>query len=448
MNIDYFCVSNCVSRKLVQPKINTEHMNAKVSIYLDKRVSKGTRLYPVKIRVTFNRERRYYGIDAKKINDMLKGYQTEKYVFEGRGNYSIDKDAFKKATGSEPRGIYKELKEIFNRLEIEYQDKADTIKPFSFDSFANSLNERKAGNDVFGMFETRIRQLEEENRIGTSDLYGDALKSLKEFSGKNSVPFEYFRMDTIKRYEKWILKKGNSINTLGMYLRNLRAIFNVARKLGVTDFYPFGRDGYTIKSGKGRKIALDTLEIKKIFGFTPDYDPDAAFFVDCWKLMYLLNGINTKDLVLLKNDNIVGNFILFIREKTKNTAKEKVEIKINLSQEARDIFDRWKELNVKGYLLPVLDGTEKEKDIKVKVDHLVRSINYAIKKTAKQLEIDKKVSCYTARHSWATQMMRHGAPVSFIGKQLGHMNSSSTDSYLNSFEDDTIIQWQKKVTEF
>jgi integrase/recombinase XerD len=45
-------------------------------------------------------------------------------------------------------------------------------------------------------------------------------------------------------------------------------------------------------------------------------------------------------------------------------------------------------------------------------------------------------------------MMRHGAPVSFIGKQLGHMNSSSTDNYLNSFEDETIKQWQKKLTEF
>jgi integrase/recombinase XerD len=76
------------------------------------------------------------------------------------------------------------------------------------------------------------------------------------------------------------------------------------------------------------------------------------------------------------------------------------------------------------------------------------AIDHAIKIVAGKLEKKKNITCYTDRHSWATQMMRHGAPVSFIGKQLGHMNSSSTDNYLNSFEDETIKQWQKKLTEF
>lgn len=441
-------------------------MAAIASIYLDVRVSKrgsqenetikgkDKNLYPVKIKITFNRERRYYGLDAKKVNDMLKSGQTEKFVYKGLGNYSILSDVFKKATGENPKQVYRELHDVFLKLEAEYQEKADRIKPFSFDDFSAEFDKHKPENNVFSMMDRKIKQLEEEDRIGSAVTYRCSLNSLKEFTGKNAVPFEYFTESSLKRYEQWmkgVVKEGDkkkSTSTIGIYLRSLRAVFNEAIKTGITDHYPFGKGGFTIQNGKGRKIAIDTNELKLIFDYVIQNDDAAAFYMDVWKLTYLLNGINIKDLVLLKKGNIVGEFICYFREKTKNTAKEKAEIKIYFSEEARQIIEKWGNVGGNKYLLPLLDGKETEKEIKQKVSNLVRAINHAIKIVAGKLEIKKNITCYTARHSWATQMMRHGAPVSFIGKQLGHMNSSSTDNYLNSFEEDTIKEWQKKLTEF
>jgi site-specific recombinase XerD len=434
-------------------------MAAKVALFLDARVSKNKvsenekekgkdrALYPVKIKVTFKRERRYYGLDAKKVNEFLKGNQGEKYMFEGRGNFSITKDVFQAAMDKAPRGAYRELNDIFRKITLEYQEKVDRIDPFSFEAFSSALNRKKPENDVFEMLDQKIKKLEVEERIGTAITYRNTLNSLKKFTGKNSIPFEYFTVENLKRYEAWMKTNGKSISTTGIYLRSLRALFNEVIISGITDHYPFGKGGFQIQKGSNRKIALNTQEIELIFKHKMKPKDTTGFYFDLWKLIYLLNGINIKDLVLLKNKNIEGEFICFVREKTKNTTKEQTPIKLYLSENAKQIIDKWKGDN-DGYILPLISESDNEKEIKQKVSNLGRAINQAMEKIARDAGVKKKINCYTARHSWATQMMQHGAPVSFIGKQLGHVNSSTTDVYLNSFDDDVIKQWQKKLIEF
>lgn len=436
-------------------------MAAIASIFLDPRVSKhkaSTKnrekingkelLFPVKIRVTYNRDRRYYGLDAKKVNDMLKGYQAEQFKFDGLGNYSLTKEVFEAATANKAKGVYRELSDVFRKIVFEYQEKIDKIEPFSFDTFSQEFEKHNPENNVFKMFERKIDQLEKEDRIGSASAYRCTMNSLKDFAKKDNLPFEYFSISTLKRYENWMKGKDKSTTTIGIYLRSFRALFNEAVNSGITKYYPFGKNGYKIQKSKGRKIALDSNEIKLLFDLSPQNEGMSLFYFDVWKLSYLLNGINIKDLVLLKQKNISGEFIYFVREKTKNTAKDQAEIKVYLSDEARTIIDKWKTDGQSDYLLPFLTGKEDQKELKKRVNILVSLVNQTMKRMAKQAGVVKKISCYTARHSWATQMMRHGAPVSFIGKQLGHTNSATTDTYLNSFEDNVIIQWQKKLTEF
>ncbi len=422
-------------------------MKATASVHLDTRISKGNEIYPVKIRITFDRIRRYYGIDSKMVNDMLKEYGVQKFIYDGLGNYATNREIFEKALNPNAKGAYKYLGGIFKKIEFEYQEKADSIKPFSFDIFAIEKNNKKQINNVFEMMDRKIKELESEERIGSASCYESTKKSLQEFVGRDSIPFEYFTPTKIKKYEYWMKSKGRSVTTIGIYLRTFRAIFNEVKKSGLTDHYPFGGDGYKIPKGSGRKIALDSDELSKIMAYKFSNTNDTGiYYFDIWKMTYYLNGINIKDLVLLKESNIIGKFIHFTREKTKNTVKEDSEIRIYFSDEIKQIIDKWRIENKEGYILPVFKKKETEKEIKRVVNNLIRSINQTLKKISKELKINKNVSCYTARHSWATQMMRHGAPVSFIGKQLGHRNTSTTDDYLKSFDDETIIEWQQKLT--
>jgi integrase/recombinase XerD len=52
-----------------------------------------------------------------------------------------------------------------------------------------------------------------------------------------------------------------------MYLRALRAIFNIAKKDGIitNEQYPFGKNKYQIPEGRNIKKALHISDIEKIY---------------------------------------------------------------------------------------------------------------------------------------------------------------------------------------
>ena len=56
---------------------------------------------------------------------------------------------------------------------------------------------------------------------------------------------------------------------------------------------------------------------------------------------------------------------------------------------------------------------------------------------AKALGIEKKITTYVARHSFSTQLKRSGASIEIIQEFLGHTTKTTTQNYLDSFDDET-----------
>ena len=94
----------------------------------------------------------------------------------------------------------------------------------------------------------------------------------------------------------------------------------------------------------------------------------------------------------------------------------------------------------KTYIFPHLTIGLSPKEIKSKVQLLTHLINEHMKKIAIQLEIDKPITTYYARHSFATILKNSGVSTEFISEALGHSSLSTTKKYLGSFEQDAIKQ--------
>jgi site-specific recombinase XerD len=71
-----------------------------------------------------------------------------------------------------------------------------------------------------------------------------------------------------------------------------------------------------------------------------------------------------------------------------------------------------------------------------------------MKAIAKKLGIDKPVTTYVARHSFATVLQRSGVSVEFIGDALGHGDIRTTKNYLAGFEDEHKREVTKVLTAF
>ena len=67
---------------------------------------------------------------------------------------------------------------------------------------------------------------------------------------------------------------------------------------------------------------------------------------------------------------------------------------------------------------------------------------------SEDLGIESKTGTYAARHTFATVMKRKGAPTSFIKDGLGHSSVATTENYLDTFEDEVILEYANALTTF
>ena len=145
------------------------------------RISDGT--FPIKLRVTWNRERKYYATKFTANQEMWKRVKSEK-----------------------PRTDAKELILELNAVEQKAKTVISEIPNFSFREFEERFFEKeKKETGVFQEYENRIAKLRASARIGTAVSYESSLASLKTFGGNRSMHFEDITLDFLNRYEKSLL---------------------------------------------------------------------------------------------------------------------------------------------------------------------------------------------------------------------------------------------------
>jgi site-specific recombinase XerD len=357
-------------------------------------------------------------------------------------------DEFAKTQTPRPRGKFDVLRMIFDQYRKKAKDVIDTIKPFTFESFEVKFFEIAIdNNDLFANLEASVNRLKNEKRISTSRGYNCTLQSLKAFTKKEKLPFEYVSVDFLKRYQQWMTDSGNSKATVGIYLRNVRAIFNEVKPNGVP--YPFGRTKnglYQIPKGSNIKKALTQAQVSTIANYKP---VDGSFEHQCrdyWLFSYLCNGINIKDMARLQYANIKGDSISLVRAKTSESTGDATTIEIIITKQIQRILDRWsnKFENSNTFVFPILSAEMSAVEEYRAVQQAVQNINKNMKRICNDLKMEK-VTTYTARHSFATVLKRSGASIEFISESLGHKNKATTQNYLAGFEDKERRKWAESL---
>lgn len=418
-------------------KINI--MEITTAIILETRKQPQNNNYPVKIRVTYNRQCHYYTIRN----------------IQGKSIY-LTKIDFSKVMGERPREKYKELRHLLNANEKKARNVIKEMPVFTFKSFESKFFGITEDNkDVITCLRNKADTLRAEGRISTAVSYGCATRSLIKFIKKEHLDFENVNIPFLNDYEKWMLSENNSTTTIGIYLRNLRAVFRDAEKKGYVKqgIYPFGKDKYVIPSGRNIKKALTLHEVGLIAKYMIKEGTSECRYRDYWLFSYLCNGINVKDITQLKYSNIskAGDIISFVRAKTQRETKGNVRpITIAVTKEIGRIIDIWgnKSGNHDTYIFPILEKGLTPEQQYYRIQRVTKLINKYMGGIAEKLELKNKVTSYTARHSFATVLKRSGASIEYISESLGHSNIATTENYLADFEIEEKRKWAEKLTAF
>lgn len=416
-------------------------MSYNISIVLDKRRAKENGTYPVKLRVYSKtgsvKKVKHYSLDVDLTEDKFETIWT-----------NTDKIKL--------RGINKEMRLKLQAIETRANNEAKELTVFDFAKFEAKLFRKTSDkNNVMHYFNLAIQKNLKNNKIGTAESYKYTLNSLIEFSEiekkckAEKLTFNLITFDWLKEYENFMLSKGKSYTTIAIYTRTLRVVFNNAIEFKdiSNDIYPFGKNKYKIPRTKKVKKALNSKELKTLFDVEV-LNENEQQAKDFWFFSYACNGMNFKDIALLKYSDIKNDRFSYYRAKTFDKTTEKTEIVIYLTDFTKEIISKYGNKDKGSFVFSIISINDTAETQYKKIKNFTRLINDHIKRIAKRNDLPNDISTYWARHSFATNSLRKGASMEFISEALNHSDLNVTKNYFAGFEDEAKKEFANSILDF
>lgn len=392
---------------------------ATLSLVLDKRRAKQDGTFPLVFRVGVGRKNSFIktGIyilenqfDAS--NNLIKGSNTLNEQL-----YQLDKLYRQR--------FYKYI------LENPENDSIEELKNYLINKLPEEITIKE-------FWEEHIFTLNNSGRNGGARVYKTSLSVISKNTNLD-IPFNKYTYKDLLQLEKVLYQNGVSTNGIGVYFRSFRAICNKAINMDIIgyEWYPFRK--YIIKKEKTTPRVLTIVEMRNYFNYA--IDPKHLYYKS-WligKLIFMLRGINLKDLLLLSDKNIKGNRIIYKRAKTGKIYS------IKMTDEIKQILNEFKANETLLGILSNTDLVDKEKLVSIHIQKR-KVINSHLSKIGKLLNVNEAISTYVFRYTFANVAKQLGYSVDLIGESLGHNSRSLiTSVYLELFDLDIVDSMSQKI---
>ena len=413
--------------------------------------------YPVYVRVSDRGKRLHLstGFEASE-KEFLEGKDEGRFL-QGRGVPKFF--VFRKENGTQVKYDNKEANDVLSEIEKKINSLIDgyvengvlwTITQLKED-FQNKTKRAYFYEFAESMIDSEYRS---KNAFQHARIAEDALNSFKKYDPAfEKKEFQDITPKYLQGFINYWTREGNSSSTIGIRLREIRRIYNVAIRDGVIsqDYYPFSR------SSGDSGVKIPRTEINKADKYLTKESLKALLKGKLKKKVHnktrhlflfslFSRGMNWKDMALLTNDSFYKTTVT--DETTKETkevtmmryqrSKTKREFDIEVSEEIRYEI-KWFKENTKLYgkhVLPIiLEKVEPEK-LDVYLQQSRKKFNRHLKDVAKELkfpESQQDISIYTARHSFAMYLQNKGIAIEYISEALGHQSIKTTRHYLDKF---------------
>jgi len=402
-----------------------------VGLYLEKRTLLQNGKFTIKVEVIFR----------------IRQGNKWKYIQQYRStSVSASPEEFLLIKSRSSKGPLRDSEAKAHKSMREVEDLLDEHPTLTLAQFKTWKSGRTVGAQfrLKPLFETMI---EKRTKLKTISVYKSAMISIFKY-GSEDLTLSEITPEWLKGYEKWHTEiEKNSLNTAGTYLRHLRIVFNENKNLFCDDEYPFGKGKYIIRK---KKTVKHTFSIDQKDGIVHLETATEAQWraVDASLFSYYCNGMNFVDMARLKKDQFFPSFespeyFTFIREKTKDTVDEQVEIAVYLTDKAIEILRR------RGthapYVFGIINDRMTEEDIKREVANWLQRTNKGLRRVMRNLgQFSDHASAKWWRHLFATTLSDSGVPLPKIQDMLGHTAPETTREYLGS----NVVADGKKFAQF
>ena len=312
-------------------------------------------------------------------------------------------------------------------------------------------------NDVFGIkkkvkpltLSDVILKFAATTREQTAVLYRITARKVEAFDQKAGLSIS---REWLQSFYDYCISQGMKINGAGKELRNIRAVFNWARRKGMTTNYPFL--DYHIKEEETvpNNLSVDDLRRLRDYPCEPWQRP----YVDFFFLSFYLAGINPVDLLSLKADCIKDGHLSFIRKKTNKEGVAKVRtITLPVLPEAQEIINRYP--SREGWLVSFMDCRNDYHSFSRQANEALQKVGRSWKvkdKVGKLRKMEYEPICpgitlYSARYSFGS-IAANDLDISeqTIARCLGHAWSKQVTARYIAHDQRKIDNAVKRVVDY
>lgn len=353
------------------------------------------------------------------------------------GLYALDKPKLKSRIKQDLAYFKPRIDEIINRKTPDWTKYIDV-------KFVRDFVGRELGilddedEDTVKFTRHFQRFIDGKTNKGTKGVYKHTLDKIRSFDNDiDKKSFEEIDLKWLNDFEHFCAQTASK-NARNIHLRNIRAVFNNAIDYEITSAYPFRR--FKIRPEPTRKRSLSVEELRKLFDYP--VEEYAEIYRDCFKLIFMLIGINSVDLWALKSITRDGR-IEYKRAKTGRLYSIKVE------PEAMEIIERYKGENG---LLCIADRWSDIRNFRHQCNKALQRIGKVERvglggKKIITAEFDG-VTTYFARHSWATIAYSIGISKDVIAQALGHSDGHDTTNIYIKEDNKQVDKANRKVLDY
>ncbi|MDR1499801.1 MAG: site-specific integrase [Tannerellaceae bacterium] len=321
----------------------------------------------------------------------------------------------------------KELRKLHRCKEV-----LDKKKTYSVDELVRRYTDNSLNGRLFTFMDRLIDNMKADSRHRTAAIYSVARRSFADFRQGADIPIEDIDQGLIRGYETYLKGRLVSMNTISCYMRVWRAVYNRAVEEGLSPQQQPFKNVYTGVAKTAKRAINETLiaRLKEL-----DLEPEAHLSLarDLFMFSFYTRGMSFVDMANLKREHIRKGYITYKRSKTKQL------LTIRLEPCIENIIERYRSHTVGDYLLPIYHRGNRD------ATSTLRTYNKRLERISAMMDLDKPLTSYVARHSWATIAMRKGIPMSIISEGMGHESEHTTRIYLAAIEQSTLDQANAQI---
>lgn len=349
-----------------------------------------------------------------------------------------------------PRSTHPKFKSIIKRIneivgELDFEIKTMTRTGIEFISL-RELRERirQMGNRAMPMkilefFDLVSEELRMQGRIGYSGVFISAKSALKKYL-KTDKLFTSFTKRDFEEYEKSLRISGVSDSTISVYIRTFNRLWNMAIAKGYCPKEHHPSKYFTFKAYrrfKTRKRAVSAETIQRIADLPLDVTSRLYRSKQLFLFSYYARGINFNDLAKLTyTDNLRGDEICYVRSKNKRKYQYKLHSK---AFAIIQWFNNYHLQSDGGFIFPILMAIhDTPLKIDARIDSSLKDLNEDLKTIAKMIGLERDLTSYVARHSFATHLRQKNVDINIIQEAMGHETQLQTMTYLEEIDDSVV----------